>query len=118
VIQDLLTTLKDLASVAGFLLAIATAVYTFFATRRAKVDERFKAGSDRMDRHELRLHALEQTVQGLPSREDIHKIELSMSNIAGTMGRMEAVMEGNAQIMQRLETIVTRHEDHLLNGRN
>jgi len=95
-------------------LPIAAMIYTFLATRQKDTDARFKAGSDRMDRLQARLDRHEQTISTMPSREDIHKLELHMSTINGTMSRMEAVMEGNQAIMSRLEIIVTRHEDHLL----
>jgi len=98
------------------LSSLAVAVFAWFRTRRSAVDHLFKAGSDRMDRHELRIAGLEQSVKAMPSREDVHKIELSMERLNGTMGRMEAVLEGNQQIMTRLESIVSRHEDHLLKG--
>lgn len=106
----LLRTMPILISLAAMLVAV-------IRTRRSEVDERFKLGSDRMDRHEMRLQTLEQTVNGLPSKEDVHRIQLSIAEMTGSLGRMEAVMEGNAKIMQRLETIVSRHEDHLLNDR-
>ena len=102
----------------SLLASLGTLVFAWFRTRRHAVDERFKAGSDRMDRHELRITSLEQSLKGMPSREDVHKIELSMERLNGTMGRMEAVLEGNQQIMSRLEAIVSRHEDHLLQGAN
>ncbi|WP_027237258.1 DUF2730 family protein [Leisingera caerulea] len=97
-------------------VSLGTAVYAWISSRRTNVEERFKQGSDRMDRHENRLLALEHTVKEMPSREDVHKIELAMERVNGTMGRMEAVLEGNQQIMGRLESIVSRHEDHLLKG--
>lgn len=108
---DLIKVLLDSGS---FIVALAAIIIAFFRTRQSKMNERFKAGSERMDRHEARLARIEQTVSALPSKDDIHKIELSMSQMAGALSRMEAVMEGNANIMTRLETIVTRHEDHLL----
>lgn len=98
----------------ALILSVAAIVIAFFRTRQSKVDERFKKGSDVMDRHELRLSAVEQTVRAMPGREDIHKIELGMSEMRGLLSRMEAVMEGNSQIMSRLEAIVSRHENHLL----
>ncbi|QBR36042.1 DUF2730 family protein [Leisingera sp. NJS201] len=98
--------------------SLGTAVYVWISGRRTNVDERFKQGSDRMDRHENRLISVEQSIKSMPTREDVHKIELAMERINGTMGRMEAVLEGNQQIMGRLENVVTRHEDHLLNGSN
>ena len=111
----------DLTVTVPVLLSIGSIVFAWFRTRRIAVDgrfqeadARFKTGSDRMDRHESRIQSLEQTVKAMPDRQDLHKIELALERVSGTMGRMEAVMEGNQQIMARLELIVSRHEDHLL----
>ncbi|ALF02068.1 MULTISPECIES: DUF2730 family protein [Salipiger] len=108
--------LNQIAGVLGFCIAVASMVFTFFATRSKATDERFKTGSDRMDRHELRLQTLEQTVQGLPGRDDIHGIEIHVERLAGEMTRVAAVMEAQTKLMERLERVVTRHEDHLLKG--
>lgn len=122
-VVDMEITFDDLRAWTGFILPFASMIYAYIVTRRKDVDAKFenvraqfKTGSDRMDRHEGRIARLEQTVSGLPSKEDIHSIELHMTRMSGTMERMEAVMEGNQKIMSRLETIVTRHEDHLLTG--
>ncbi len=130
-----LATLKEWLSVIAILLSIGTAIGTWFVTRRKGVDARIDAaetrldertdanreridGTDRrLDRMDQRLVHLEQTVSDMPSREDIHKVELQLSGMTGSLSRIEAVMAGNNEIMKRLETIVSRHEDHLLNGR-
>jgi len=112
-------TLQDLQGVFAFLaliLSIGGTFYTWVASRRGDVQRRFKEGSERMDRLDSRLARAEQTIQGLPSKTDIHAIELHMERLAGSLSRMEAVMDGSSKIMARLETIVTRHEDHLLKG--
>lgn len=100
----------------SLVLSVSAVIYTFFATRRKDVDERLHTGSKRMDLLDQRVASLEQTVIGLPGKDDVHSIELHMERINGTMSRMEAVLEGNQKIMSRLETIVTRHEEHLLEG--
>lgn len=96
-------------------LSVGAMAFAWVRTRGSKVDERFAAGSDRMDRHEARIQSLEHTTRALPGREDIHKLELHMAEITGLLGKMEATMDGSSRIMMRLETIVSRHEDHLLN---
>ena len=75
-------------------LSLAAIVYAFFANR-----------GDRMDRQERRIAALEQTVKSLPAKEDVHNLQIQLVR-----------MEGNAKVMSRMETIVSRHEDHLLGG--
>lgn len=107
-------------------LPIAAMIYTFIATRRKDVDEkiaqidkkhddRHLAEKERLDRVQGRVDRVEQTISTLPGREAIHNIELEMTRISGAMETMTAVMEGNQNIMSRLEKIVGRHEDHLLN---
>lgn len=107
-----------LLQILPILISLAAMVVAVIRTRRSAVDDRFKAGADRMDRHELRLQTVEQTVTGMPSREDVHRIDLNIERMNGALDRMGAVMEGNGKIMERLELIVTRHEDHLLNNRS
>ena len=118
-------TLADLRTLFGLMLPIAGMIYTWVATRQkdvetrfADINRRFGEGSERMDRLDSRLSRTEQTVQGLPSRNDIHAIELHMERQAGSLARMEAVIEGTSKVMERLETIVTRYEDHLLKKGN
>jgi len=107
----------DLTITLSLVLAIGTILFTWFRTRQGDVDERFKSGTDRMDRHANRLTVLEQKITVLPDKDDMHSLQIEMAKMTGALGQMQAVMEGNAKIMDRLETIVTRHEDHLLNGK-
>jgi hypothetical protein len=52
----------------------------------------------------------------MPGTGDIHALQLELVKQTGSLAEMRAVMEGNAKIMARLETIVSRHEDHLIGG--
>ena len=99
------------------LISIFGIVFTILRTRRSDVDERFKSGSERMDRFDRRIQSLEERAASAPGKDELHRIELQIATMAGAMGRVEATMEGNAKIMMRLETIVSRHEDHLLGAR-
>ena len=97
-------------------MSVGALVYTFIATRRKDVDGRVAELSTKVGSLNGRTAALEQTVAALPGQADIHKLELLITQMNGSMGRMEAVLEGNAKIMTRLESIVSRHENHLLEG--
>lgn len=111
----------DLTVTLPFILTAGTLIYTWWRTRDRNVDQRFvavddrfKLGSDRMDRHEARLNSVEQTLRTLPAKDDLHELQLSIEGLKGELKTMAAVMEGNNKIMGRLENIVARHEDHLL----
>ena len=110
-----------------FAISILSGGYTWFATRRKDVDAkfasqreateaRFNQGTRRMDELTRRVDALETSVRQMPGKEDLHKMELQLERMTGHLGKMQAVMEGNQNIMERLEGIVGRHEDHLLGG--
>jgi hypothetical protein len=52
----------------------------------------------------------------MPAKDDMHQLQISLTSMAGDMRELRAVIRGNNDVMVRLETIVTRHEDHLLSG--
>lgn len=101
---------------ASFLLSVSAMVYAFFVNRKKDTDERFAAGSKRMDKHDTDIASLKQSVRSMPGKDDIHALQLEAVKQTGALREMQAVMDGNAKIMSRLETIVSRHEDHLLDG--
>lgn len=96
---------------------VVMVVVVWFRTRGDKVAERFKIGSDRMDRHDLRIAALERDVRNMPDKDSLHGLELQLTGIAGEMKAVAAIIQGNAKVTERLEAIVTRHEQHLLDHR-
>lgn len=96
------------------LLSIGAIVVAFFGSRRKYVEERFKDGSKRMDRHDLRLVALEERITTLPSKDDVHGIELKMTEVTGTLHALHTIMESNAKAMDRIEAAVIRHEEQFI----
>ncbi|MBB96940.1 MAG: hypothetical protein CML68_20375 [Rhodobacteraceae bacterium] len=113
-----LDSLYRVLSLVGLIMSTVALAYSWFANRRKDVDRRFYEGSKRMDRHDLRLQALEQGLGTLPGREDLHRLELHLSGMSGDMKAMTATMEGMAESMARTEKIVGRHEDHLMGDRS
>lgn len=95
-------------------MSVFVMLFTWFRTRRQDVDERFKAGSDRMRAMESSIASLQQTVDSLPGKDEMHRIDLHMERMAGEMKAMATSQRGTNDILRRLESIVSRHEDHLL----
>jgi len=111
----------------SLLLSVSAIVVTFFRTRRKAVDDqlskiksdfddRLHEGSKRMDRHDVRITAVETDLKALPAKDDIYALKLDLAGMSGELREMRASIEGNGHIIGRLEKIVTRHEDHLLDG--
>jgi hypothetical protein len=114
----------DLTITPSIVLALAGVIYTWWRTRDRNVEDKFtgvsgqfKAGSDRMALIEARCASLEQTVRSLPAREDMHGLTLALSDMKGELKAMRAEMAGTAAIMGRVEDVVSRHEQHLMDSR-
>jgi len=106
--------LFDIAIKAGsFILSVAAIVYAVFANRRKYVDERFDEGARRMTKHDARIGRLEQAVQTMPGKDDTHRLEMMLVEMAGDMKAIRATMRGMSESLSRTEGIVGRHEDHL-----
>ena len=104
----------------GFLLSVGAIVFTLFANRRKDLDvqfeaanERFKAGSDRMDEQDLKILTLQSTVNNMPGKDEMHQLQLMMTEMAGDMKAVREGMRGLRDGQARQESILGRHEDHL-----
>lgn len=104
----------------GLIIPLAGIVYTWFATRQKDVDEAFRGigrrldiGSKRMDALELRAQATELSLGNMPNKDDMHSLQLMLSEMGGEMKAMRATMRSVADSQGRLEDVVTRHEDYL-----
>lgn len=116
-------TLKLVFDGASLVIAITAFAISIIAARRKGLEKtfegisgQFKQGSDRMDRHDLRIQSLEHKVAAMPAREDLHQLQLHLVEMSGDMKEMRAALEANGRLMGRIEAVVTRHEDHLLDG--
>lgn len=106
-------TVYKITGLVSLVLSMAALFYSWFANRRKDVDRRFHEGSKRMDRHDLRLQALEQEQKSMPGNADLHRIELQLTSISGDMRAISATMQGMHESLKRTENTVSRHEDHL-----
>lgn len=100
----------------NFVLSAVVIFFTWFKTRRKDVDERFHSGSKRMDGHDGRIAKLEQLVDAMPGKDHLHRLEMALSEMSGDLKAMRATMRAQAEATARIENVVGRHEDHLLDG--
>jgi len=108
-----ITTLLNFANIAWSIFSGPTRKLT---ERLAKNEARLLETERRTERHANQIAGLNQTVGSMPGHAALHQLELTLASMGGDLREMRAVMEGNAKVMQRLELVVTRHEDHLLDG--
>lgn len=87
-------------------ISIGASLYAFFATRRKDVDTR-------LGKLEVRTASLEQSVSVMPDKEDTHQILLQLTELSGDLRTLKATVDGQAQIMHRVEQQLGRHDDFL-----
>lgn len=104
----------DLTISLGLIVTLVGAIIGWVRMQIRRIETRIDVAGERLDRHEGRLSLAEQNLQSLPAKNDLHKIELAIERMGGDMREMRASMSGQQQIMSRLETVVTRQEDHLM----
>ncbi len=70
-----------------------------------------------------RINLIEQTLvrieaglKAIPEVQELHRLALSVERLNGTVTAVQAKLEGFGGLMERVETMVNRHEDHLLSG--
>lgn len=98
------------------LINFGTVIWNIFSGPSKKNGARLDAMAITLTALEQRISASEQTQRALPSKDDIHELELSMERLKGEMKTLSQVMAGQSQITERMEAILNRHEDHLLQG--
>ncbi len=99
------------------LLTFGLTIWQLMSSPSRENGKRLDGHAARIDGLDSRLHAVEQTQRAGPTKDDMHGLELALRDMRGEMKAMLAAMDGNNKIMERLEMIVGRHEDHLLDGR-
>lgn len=98
------------------LLTFGLTIWGLMASGSRANAKRIEEHGKLLDSHELRMSSMEQSQRAGPSSSDMHELELAMAQLKGELKTMSAVMSGHAAIMERLEAVVSRHENHLLDG--
>jgi len=63
-----------------------------------------------------RLTTAEACLKNVPSEEALHDLALTIRSFGGDLRVAVEKIEGMGRIVGRLEKVVTRHEDYMLNG--
>ena len=96
-------------------LSIGAVVVAVFGARRKAINERLEAGSKRMDALDTAVAAMQAQLQHMPSRDDVHRIEIAMLEVAGTVKELAAHTQARADQMAQLKELLTIQHEHLLN---
>lgn len=98
------------------LVSFGSVIWTIFSGPSRRNATRLDDHGKRLDDHELRISGAEQSQRALPTSKDMHELELAMERLKGELKTNSTELAGYRAIMERLEAIVSRHENHLLDG--
>lgn len=96
------------------LINFGTVIWNIFSGPSKKNGARLDAMAITLTSLEQRILASEQAQRALPSKDDIHELELSMERLKGEMKTLGQAMTTHSDNANRVEAILTRHEEHLL----
>ncbi len=100
------------------LIALGTTVWNFVMSGARANGKRIDTQEKDIERLRARVGALEGTVAQMPGKEDTHRLEMTLAEMAGDMKAMSATMTAMNESLGLVRGIVSRHEDHLRgNGR-
>ena len=94
---------------AALLLNFGLTLYGLFSSGAKANTKRLDGHSDSINKHDQRITSLEQSMRAMPAKDDVHGLQLALSEVRGDLREMRA-------IMGRMENILGRHEEHLLDG--
>jgi Protein of unknown function (DUF2730) len=94
----------------GTLVNFATVIWTIFSGPSRKNQTRLDEHTARLDRHEQRLQSQEQETRGMPSKDDMHKVQLSLTRLEGQFEVLNERLEPVKAISERMQEIMM-HQD-------
>lgn len=97
-------------------LAVGTTIWNIVNSGSKRNAERLSGHGQRLIDHDQRITALEQAHNSMPTKDDMHSLHLGIAEMRGDMRELRAVLAASGEVMGRLDRVVTRHEDFLLEG--
>lgn len=105
----------DLTITAGVVVSIVSGLILWIRSRGKAVDDRMTAMDDRLGRHEARISSTEQTLNHMPAKDDLHALQVTMSDIRGELGRLGEAQTAANQRAERQEVKLDMVHEYLLN---
>ena len=103
------TSVADLQAWLGVLsliLSLGTALWVLFSGPSRKNATRLDDHAGRMNRHEARLQSLEQEVRSMPSKDDMHNLQESLTRMEGQFAVLNERLAPVKAIAERMQELM------------
>ena len=90
----------------SLLLNFALSLYGLLSSGARANKLRLDRHEQQFSEHDKRITSAEQTLTGLPSNADMHRIELLLARMEGSLGAMEERLKPVAAIAERVQELL------------
>jgi Protein of unknown function (DUF2730) len=102
----------NVADVVLWIVALSTIfsfgslIWTMFSGPSRRNATRLDEMNGRLDRHDHRLQSLEQEMRAMPSKDDMHKVQLSLGRLEGQFAVLNERLAPVKAISERMQELM------------
>lgn len=101
---------KVILEAAVLLIAISSATYTGFSNRNRAQKKEVADLAKQAERHRREIDSLKQRIDNAPAKEDVHALQLAMTEIRGEIGVMAETVAPIGHSLRRLEDYLMKRD--------
>lgn len=102
------------AVAASQLLTLGLTLWNLFMSSTRANGRRLDLVEAQLQSIDRRLSKVEGLPDQMPTKESQHQVELNMARVQGQIATLGEAIRGQQQILERIEAVSARHEQHLL----
>lgn len=102
------TFLKEWLGLIALAISFLGTVYAWLTTRSKENSEHLSKLSGTVDNHKERIQKIESELAHLPSKDDVTALRLAISDMGGTIGRLDEGMKGIKNTIGRVENFLMK----------
>jgi paraquat-inducible protein B len=100
---------KEWMALAALTISVGTVVFGWFTAGGKKALAKLEEHRVDFEQLKEKVATIESEIRHLPSKEDVHQLNLSMAELKGTAGRQEEKLAGVERTVRRVEEFLLEH---------
>lgn len=88
---------------AALIVSLCTTVYAWMTSRAKANSEHLKTVDAKLTDHGSQIQWIQAELKHMPSKDDVTELKLAVSEVRGTVGRLDESVSGVSRTMRRVE---------------
>lgn len=105
---DVSEDIKSWLGAAALIISLLTSVYAWLTSGAKANTKRLDSIDNQLTEHDRRIQATESELKHLPDKDDVNDLKLAISELRGTVGRLDENMSGISRTVRRVEGYLTK----------